>query len=222
MGELSRVGRKTICTPEVIENIVANIILGLNVKDAANIAGVGKTSYFAWILRGEKELKRISDNPELKINPREEIFVEFVNNLKLAVPKRKQRSLSQLQLIARGGIAIQEKTTITRTTRDGGTTSEEKIVVKETAPSWQAFAWLLERLHPEEFAKRVQLQNIEEELKPHLPAGYTLEEAVEQFRERLVNQGSLPDKEEEEEEEDEYEDQDQDQDTKIIDLPNDA
>ena len=77
---------------------------------------------------------------------------------------------------------------------------------------------MLERLHPEEFAKRVQLQNIEEELKPHLPAGYTLEEAVEQFRERLVNQGSLPDKEEE----DEYEDQDEDQDTKIIDLPTDA
>ena len=218
MGELKTTGRKTICTPEVIENIVANIILGLNVKDAANIAGVGKTSYFAWILRGEKELKRISDNPELEVSPREAIFVEFVNNLKLAIPKRKQRSLSQLQLIARGGIAIQEKTTITRTNRHGGTTSEEKIVVKETAPSWQAFAWLLERLHPDEFGKRLQLQTIEEELKPHLPPGYTLEEAVEQFRERLTNQGTLPDKVEQvlpDKDDEEVE-------PKIIDLPSDT
>jgi len=62
---------------------------------------------------------------------------------------------------ARGG----EKFTETRTIRKNGKVVEEITTIKTTTPTWQAAAWLLERLHHDEFGRRIDV-NWREKITP--------------------------------------------------------
>jgi transposase len=116
-------GRNTICTPELIKTVSDNITLGLSNADAAALAGIGESTFYAWRARGEAEIERVDSNPRASIRKEEVPFVEFVEAIKKAVPRRKQVLIGRIQKAAQ-------------------------------SDQWQAAAWLLERLHNEEFGRR--------------------------------------------------------------------
>ena len=61
-------------------------------------------------------------------------------------------SLARIEAGAEGG-ALQERTTTSRTAKDGTATVRERF----TAPDWHADGWLLERRHPADWSRRTEL-----------------------------------------------------------------
>lgn len=145
--------RKTICTPELIQDVAGNIKLGMSNHDAAVLAGIGESTYYIWLARGEKEIERLAASPRAQPRQREAPFVEFAKAIKGAVPVRKRLLIGRIQQASRGG----ETTTETRRKVVGGRVVEEITVIRQTEPQWTAAAWLLERMHPEEFGRRQQI-----------------------------------------------------------------
>ncbi|MEM7345428.1 MAG: hypothetical protein AAF485_14400 [Chloroflexota bacterium] len=146
-------GRKTDCTPEVIATIAKNIAMGLSNRDAMAVAGVSESAFYNWIQRGEQEIRRVAEAPtRRKVKDKELPFVDFVEAIKKAEPQRKQVLISIIQKSARGGA---QHTETKEKYEAGNETPTEKTITTKTRPSeWQAAAWLLERLHPEEFGRR--------------------------------------------------------------------
>lgn len=184
--------RNTDCTPEVIAAVAKNIAEGLCNRDAARNAGIGESTFYAWLKRGKAELARVAKNPgRRKLRPREEPFVEFVEAIKRAIPERKKALLAQIQKAAHGGEEILETRRIYKRVKvkggknDGGYRKvlvEETISTKTSSPQWQAAAWLLERLHPDEFGKRSRLDvhTWQHELSELIRSGLVTVEEVEE------------------------------------------
>lgn len=172
--------RKTDCTPKIIALIEKNVCQGLSNKDAAKLAGISDRSFYNWLERGRNELERVAGNSRAKIRKSEEPFVRFFRTIKKAVPKRKRLLIGRIQQAARGGEQIKE----TRRTFKKGVLVEEVTTEKTRAAEWQAAAWLLERLHPEEFGRRtrVDVHDWRKELKEIWDTGaITREDIVDEL-----------------------------------------
>ena len=154
------VGRKTLCTDEMIQNISASISVGLSNQDAATVNGIDRSTFYNWLCRGETEIARVAGTRR-KIRKREAPFVEFFYAIKKAGPRRKRSLLAHIRSAAQGGALITE----TRTIKRGKEIVEKVTVEKAAPPQWQAAAWLLERINPEEFSKRIQVRDWREEAK---------------------------------------------------------
>lgn len=76
-------GRKTKLTPLVQEKIVKAIRAGNYAYVAAQYAGISQASFYGWLIRGEAEKERLSQNGA---RPRkaETVFVEFLEAIKSA------------------------------------------------------------------------------------------------------------------------------------------
>jgi transposase len=146
--------RKTICTPKLTQEITTNIIAGLSNHDAAVSAGIGERTFYAWLSRGEAEMIRLKENGRRKMRKREEPFVQFMQAVKKAKSLRKRTLLAQIQQAARGGAEYTETKRTFRLQNGTLVMVEEITANKERAPVWQAAAWLLERIHPDEFGRR--------------------------------------------------------------------
>lgn len=120
-------GRKTLCTPETIKAITDNIILGMSNRDACALSGIDASTFYIWLQRGEAEHNRLQTSPKRAVRPREAPFLNFFNAIKKAIPQRKQSLILQIRMAAR------------------------------EPQHWQAAAWLLERIHPDEFARKDRL-----------------------------------------------------------------
>lgn len=143
-------GRKTDCTPETTKTIADNISIGLSNRDACALAGIVEATYYNWLNRGQAELDRVNEDSRRKILKSELPFVEFLEAIKKAIPRRKQRLVG--------------------------------IIQKATPDQWQAAAWLLERLHFEEFGRKDRLQV---DWRQSLPDGYDPDEVQRQFVEMM-------------------------------------
>lgn len=149
---------KTICTPELTEEICNNITIGLSNKDACALSGITEAAFYKWMKRGQQELDRVSVGNGRKISKKEKPFVFFVESIKKAQPKRKRRLIGKIQIAAETG-------------------------------QWQAAAWILERLHPQEFGKRVIVDWRSEMEKSGINADETLEQFVAIISETLATSG---------------------------------
>lgn len=125
-------GRRTKCSPDLIEDIILLISRGLSIRDTCAMVGITNSTYLHWMNRGNKELKRLEQTfgtwEVSDIEPSEAIFLLFSINVKKAIPARK------MELINRIRIAGQDP------------------------KSWQANAWILERIHPDEFGRKTQVE----------------------------------------------------------------
>jgi len=128
-----RAGRKTKCTPEIIELITRMVAQGLSTRDSCKIAQIDTGTFYNWQRRGRKEYKRLErlsyDWDEKDIIATEAIYMLFFHAIKKAVPFRKLRLISKIQ----------------------------------QSNQWQSSAWLLERLHPDEFGKKVEVRSWQNE-----------------------------------------------------------
>lgn len=128
-----RTGRKTLCTPELIDYLFEKISTGSTVKAACAMAILTESSYYSWMARGQKESKRLEQDNAYPIE-KESIYLDFMESMKKAIPFRKDILMKRI------------------------------IIAGEE--NWQANAWMLERLHPDEYGKRtiVKIETWETEI----------------------------------------------------------
>lgn len=119
--------RKTRCTPKMAQAIADHIAMGMSTSDAAALAGIHRDTFYRWMKRGARAFKRMQKAPGQEVQAQEAPFLAFYRLVQQAIPRRKQALLAQIQQAAR------------------------------EPQHWQAAAWLLERLHPEEFGRRDRL-----------------------------------------------------------------
>ena len=81
-------------------------------------------------------------------------FLEFLEATTRAGAIRTLESLARIELGAEGG-ALVERTTTTRTAKNGTTTTT--VRERFTPPDWRADGWFLERRHPAEWSRRTEL-----------------------------------------------------------------
>ena len=79
----SKMGRRTKLTPEVQEKVVSAIRAGNYAHVAANYAGIGRRTFFRWMLWGEQEKSRK--------------FVEFRKAVKDAESEAEVRAVAMVQ-----------------------------------------------------------------------------------------------------------------------------
>jgi hypothetical protein len=130
-------GRKTKCTPELTELIARIIAEGaLSTKDACALIGLPEATFYSWQKRGIAEVKRLNDAygdtwDETDVLQDELPFFRFAYAVKRAVPYRK---LELLQRIKKAG---------------------------EDSRNWTANAWLLERIHTNEFGRHTRVEMVD-------------------------------------------------------------
>ena len=79
---------------------------------------------------------------------------EFLEATTRAGAIRTLESLARIEAGAEGG-ALVERTTTTRTAKNGATTTT--VRERWTPPDWRADGWFLERRHPAEWSRRTEL-----------------------------------------------------------------
>ena len=128
--------RRTKLTPEVQRRICDNIRLGMTYERAAVCAGVCEKTFYVWKAKGEQA--------------RSGKHVQFLQALQAAETEGEQRHLATIKAAALGGREFTE----TATDYDArGKVVKAKTTVKHVLPQWQAAAWILERRHPQRWAK---------------------------------------------------------------------
>lgn len=126
-------GRRTKCTPEVIQEIAVRIARdGCTYTDAAKLSGISVITFHRWMKRGRVEQERLGllgyDSEDVEfINVVELPYLNFFETIDKAIPLRKALLVSRI--------------------RDAGADPR----------NWTANAWLLERMHPDEFGRKTRL-----------------------------------------------------------------
>lgn len=137
-------------TDDVMASLEADLALGLSWADSCRRAGVGESTIHRWRQQGEAEGGELG---------------ELVDRLAKAKLSWKRYNLARIASAARGG----EETTkrVTKYDRDGNVTETVETTTTH-ASSWQAAAWILERLSPAEFAKvsRLDISGDEQDARP--------------------------------------------------------
>jgi len=123
--------RPTKLTPATCKTICDNVTLGMPYEFACTAAGVSYDSMRKWVLRAEAELMRVSKNPQCSVTKLETPYVQFLNALKESEAKGIRNNLAMITKAAKGD--------------------------DNNRPQWQAGAWILERRHPEQFAKHEKI-----------------------------------------------------------------
>ena len=80
----SDVGRKTLLTPEIEEEIMKQIGAGIAVRHALKAQGIPERSFYNWTKRGAEEQERLDRNPDAKPDPDEFVFWQFWQSLERA------------------------------------------------------------------------------------------------------------------------------------------
>lgn len=92
-------GRATKLTPQVQEGIINSIRLG-NYQDHASLAnGISVSTFYNWLERGKKERERIEDL-ELSPNPKEALYLDFLEAVEKAKAEAIQRNVGIIQKAA--------------------------------------------------------------------------------------------------------------------------
>lgn len=182
-------GRNTECTPEITRKIAGGIAGGLSNRDAVALAGITESTFYGWLKRGEAEHDRLTKSLRGKPKGSEAPFLEFFETIKKAVPRRKQTLVGIIKKAAGGGETMTEtKRTYKEVEQkdiDGKPyfariLVEEVVIEKTRASEWTAAAWLLERLHYDEFGRRnrVDVYDWRKEVKEMLDSGAITPEDV--------------------------------------------
>ena len=134
-------GRPTRLTPQVQQQIVSAVALGLSPTSAGAYLGLSKTVILYWIQRG------LGTHPT---RPQTPLYVAFVTALEKARAQDELRRMARLEQAAKGGQVVAEKII---QYADGRVVTERQY----TRPEWTADAWVLERTRPEQYGRRDRL-----------------------------------------------------------------
>jgi hypothetical protein len=136
--------------PELREQIAAALQSGNTIETVCNLVGIANSSFYEWMGRAENA------DPE---NPRDKIYTEFSKAVKKAQGFAVALRIQRIEKAGKGGdIATVKRTFKTEIGKDGQPiqvlASEETTY---TRPQWQADAWVLERSHPDQWGRRLDI-----------------------------------------------------------------
>lgn len=142
-------GRPRLLSEEVEARLVAASRTGVAVELAAEMAGVSRRSFLAWMARGRDEVEAREDGADP--SPSEEEYAALYEKVRTARATAAARAMANIRRVADGGIVTK---VTTRKLRDPATGQiVEETVEDRTAPDWRADAWYLERQHREHYGK---------------------------------------------------------------------
>ncbi len=165
-----RTGPRTKCTPELIEEIATRIAYqGSSYMDACKLAGIHEATFYDWLRRGRVERARlhklgveVKGDGADKALPEELPYLTFFEMVEKAVPARKALLVGR---IAEAG---------------------------KDPRNWTANAWLLERMHPDEFGRKTRLEikqiDWREEVVDAIKQGAEFDIVVEKIGERQARE----------------------------------
>jgi len=96
-------GRPTDLTPQVQAKIVLAIVGGNDNKVAAAHAGIGESTFYAWLDRGRKEVARLAASSRAKPRASETPFVEFLEAIQKAQADAETRNVALIAKAAQEG-----------------------------------------------------------------------------------------------------------------------
>lgn len=96
-------GRPTDLTPAVQARIVQAIVGGNDNKVAAAYAGIGESTFYAWLERGRKERARLAASPNARPRAKETPFVEFLASIEKAQADAETRNVALIAKAAQEG-----------------------------------------------------------------------------------------------------------------------
>ena len=134
--------------------VVERIALGATVDSACLLAGIHRSTHYAWMQRGEKAVSSVNDGEHASIQASERVYVDYSDAVKRAQEEAHHKNLTIIQEVAEGDFEYETQTFDTY--YKDGTLKSRKVVTKRRPPVWQAAAWFLERRYPELYARTVR------------------------------------------------------------------
>ena len=125
-----RVGAPTVLTTENQKKLFQAILAGNNIITACLYAGIGKTTYYEWMEKGE------NGDP---------VYIGFAEAMRDALAQCEMKLVMAIDKHAVGRAAQFDKENV-RLIQDG------------IPPDWKAAAWMLERKFPDRWGKRDQVK----------------------------------------------------------------
>lgn len=142
-------GRPRLLSDEVEARLVAASRTGVAVELAAEMAGIARSTFLAWMARGRIEAEARDAGEDA--DQREEEYVVLYEKVRTARATAAARAMANIRRVADGGIVTK---VTTRKFRDPETGQiVEETTEDRTAPDWRADAWYLERQHREHYGK---------------------------------------------------------------------
>ncbi|WP_371604984.1 hypothetical protein OG345_41950 (plasmid) [Streptomyces sp. NBC_01220] len=142
-------GRPRLLSEEVEARLVAASRTGVAVELAAEMAGVSRSSFLAWMARGRNEVEARDAGEEA--DPESDQYAALFVKVRTARATAAARAMANIRRVADGGIVTKVTTRQYRDSVSGEIVTE--TVEDRTAPDWRADAWYLERQHREQYGK---------------------------------------------------------------------
>ena len=173
-------GRPSKLTPEITQAILDVIVGGGTRAVAAEAAGISRGTLYKWLRRGTedanatqtvldpddytiRELRALARTAQIPgyarlrkaelaaaITAKPSEYLHFLNSIKKAEAEAENEWLAGVARIARGaGVS----STVTEELDGAGNVKTRTSRTVTGLGSWQAYAWLLERRHPERWAR---------------------------------------------------------------------
>ena len=156
-GARRKVGAPLRISRELIDTIAESIRAGVTYDVAAQSAGIHRSTIVAWRERGEADLETA------------QTAAAALDELKKAAPRdRAAIKAAKAELEAADSLFALFADELTRATAKGEATLVEAIRAHRYT-DWRAAAWLLERRHPERWARRDRLDvEVSERARPRV------------------------------------------------------
>ncbi|NUK93999.1 hypothetical protein HRW16_19610 [Streptomyces lunaelactis] len=185
-------GRPSLLTPAVMDLLTRATAVGLPMKQAADAAGVGRSTFLRWMRVGE-DVVDAKQGGHLDVDSPDPCAALYARVTR-ARAAAAARSTGQIEEAARGAVVSETYRTWTDPIT-GETRSERRV--RRRPGDWRASAWLLVRLDPEpksfhelldEEDARIRAERgenrMERVLTPHLQdLAARLEKTLAQYRE---------------------------------------
>lgn len=113
---------------ERAKRIITSIADGHTTKMAAQAGGIARRTLYEWIYKAQEVRLAREDNPDVELTPYDDDYLWFLYEYELAEHSRKEELMKRIEKAG------------------------------EDPKRWAANAWLLERLHPDEFSLRQNVQ----------------------------------------------------------------
>ena len=138
--KLNKPGNEDFCSKRVRKIIYTALEAGLPIYRSIELAGVSQTQYHFWLRRGEERKNRK--------------YYFFRKRVLQYKTQREIEALRTIQEAQKGGF-VQTETKV----HIGGKYGREITKIKRVmAPKWTAAAWWLERMYPEQYALKKEVE----------------------------------------------------------------
>jgi hypothetical protein len=142
------------------EEVIERIQLGMPIEDAADSAGIPRSTLHNWRKAGG--IHRAAQAGGATLRKAEREYVEFLDAYERATAEAELNRLTVVHRAAVGGMTLTKQVSKWKVerARDGTevlTEIERTVTTEQLAPQWTAAAWWLERRIPQRYARRVEV-----------------------------------------------------------------